>query len=153
MNIKSWIRKLYLLRQISNCRGPSFALLYSGNLCFMEESDFILDYNNILTFSHKNIYIPLLFLISVEDISTRNCSAGMEMNMSFSSSGTSKSSRTCSTAQWPSLTLNLKIKNTKIRIALFICSTTLKAPSTFRPPTRKVHPVSLQPISIFIILL
>jgi len=62
---------------------------------FFVVSNFIVEY--ILIYSHKIIYIPLLFLNSVEDISMRNCSAGMETNMPFSSSGTSISSRTCTT--------------------------------------------------------
>jgi len=37
----------------------------------------------------------MLLLISVEDISMRNLSSGIEINISFSSSGISRSSRTC----------------------------------------------------------
>lgn len=45
--------------------------------------------------SNTEFYIPCLFRISVEDISMRNLSAGIGINMSFSSSGISRSSRTC----------------------------------------------------------
>lgn len=98
---------------------------------------------------------PWLFLISVDEISMRNFSSGMEMNMSLSTSGMSKSSRTFDTStihsiRWPllfSFFFQMCVKKTSM------LTHTLKSPSIFRPPTRKVVPVLLQSRSISSILL
>jgi hypothetical protein len=49
----------------------------------------------IMSIIHHNFWA---FLSSVDEISKRNCSSGMEMNMSLSSPGMSKSSRTYKTS-------------------------------------------------------
>lgn len=94
---------------------------------------------------------PPLFLISVEEISMRNLSAGIETNISFNVSGMSKSSRTCRKAEQTTLTEFPKEENRDEKgyfYGLMVCGNTLKTPSTLRPPTRKVHPILLHPSSI-----
>lgn len=66
----------------------------------------------------KEIHIPKLFLKSVEDISTRNLSAGIDINMSLNSSGMSKSSRTCMCYTMEFITLPKEIRSTRYNQSL-----------------------------------